>query len=42
MNGPQPTEPPTRDFEKRFRELEQEWNELQKQLRDLPRSPGKQ
>jgi ubiquinol-cytochrome c reductase cytochrome b subunit len=38
----EPTAPPASDFEKRFRELEQEWNELQRQLRDLPRSPGKQ
>jgi hypothetical protein len=37
-----PTVPPASDFEKRFRELEQEWNELQKQMRDLPRPPSKQ
>jgi len=42
VNGPLPTVPPASEFEKRFRELEQEWNELQKQLRDLPRSPVKQ
>jgi ubiquinol-cytochrome c reductase cytochrome b subunit len=37
-----PTVPPASDFEKRFRELEQEWNELQKQMQDLPRPPSKQ
>jgi ubiquinol-cytochrome c reductase cytochrome b subunit len=38
----EPTEPPTSDFDKRFRELEQEWNELQRQLRELSRPPQKQ
>jgi ubiquinol-cytochrome c reductase cytochrome b subunit len=35
----EPTAPPASDFEKRFRELEQEWNELQRQLRELRRAP---
>jgi mono/diheme cytochrome c family protein len=36
-----PTEPGTSDFEKRFRQLEEEMNEWQKQLRELQRPPRK-
>jgi hypothetical protein len=41
--GPEPpsNQPaPATDFERRFQELEREWNSLQKQLRELPK-PGK-
>jgi ubiquinol-cytochrome c reductase cytochrome b subunit len=38
---PEPKQPPTNDFEKRFRELEQEWDELERQLRELVRPPRK-
>jgi quinol-cytochrome oxidoreductase complex cytochrome b subunit/mono/diheme cytochrome c family protein len=31
----------TTDFERRFKQLEEEWNELQKQLRQLPQPPAK-
>jgi mono/diheme cytochrome c family protein len=31
-----PSEVPAGDFEKRFRELQDQWNELQKQLESLP------
>ena len=37
--GPTPTAPsevPASDFERRFRELQDQWNELQKQLESLP------
>jgi ubiquinol-cytochrome c reductase cytochrome b subunit len=37
--GPSPaagSETPANDFERRFRELEDQWNELQKQLQSLP------
>ncbi len=37
--GPPPTAPselPANDFERRFRELQNQWNELQKQLKALP------
>ena len=37
-----PTEPGASDFEKRFRQLEEEMNEWQKQLRELQRPPRKQ
>jgi ubiquinol-cytochrome c reductase cytochrome b subunit len=37
----QPSTPETGDFEKRFRQLQEQWDELQKQLRDLERSPRK-
>jgi hypothetical protein len=36
--GPAPTradEAPAGDFEKRFREMQAEWNELQRQMREL-------
>jgi quinol-cytochrome oxidoreductase complex cytochrome b subunit/cytochrome c len=36
-----PTEPGASDFEKRFRQLEEEMNEWQKQLRELQRPPRK-
>ena len=38
--APKPEAPAT-DFEQRFRELQDQWNELQKQLRDLPKPPPK-
>jgi len=41
--GPAPTPPseiPASDFERRFRELQDQWNELQKQLEMLP-SPNR-
>jgi len=31
-----PSEVPASDFERRFRELQDQWNELQKQLESLP------
>jgi ubiquinol-cytochrome c reductase cytochrome b subunit len=34
-------EPGASDFEKRFRELQEEWNELQRQLQELLRPPRK-
>ncbi|HEV2948496.1 MAG TPA: cytochrome b N-terminal domain-containing protein [Gemmataceae bacterium] len=36
-----PSEVPTGDFERRFRELQDQWNELQKQLESLPPSQPK-
>ena len=41
--GPPPTAPselPANDFERRFRELQDQWNELQKQLEALPPPTG--
>jgi mono/diheme cytochrome c family protein len=41
--GPAPSaasEAPASDFERRFRELQDQWNELQKQLESLP-SPNR-
>jgi mono/diheme cytochrome c family protein len=38
----EPTQPGTSDFEKRFRQLQEEWDELQKQMRESMRSTGKQ
>ena len=32
---PAPSEPPASDFEKRFRELQNQWDELQRQLQEL-------
>src|SRR5262249_428209 len=34
---PKPKEPPASDFEKRYRELQEEWQELQRQLEELSR-----
>jgi ubiquinol-cytochrome c reductase cytochrome b subunit len=36
-----PSQPASGDFEKRFRQLQEEWDELQRQLRDLQRPPRK-
>jgi mono/diheme cytochrome c family protein len=36
-----PTEPPSDDFEKRFRDLQRQWDELEKQLRELSPPPRK-
>ena len=37
---PTPVAAPT-DFEQRFRELQDQWNELERQLRELPKTPPK-
>jgi mono/diheme cytochrome c family protein len=37
----QSARPETGDFEKRFRQLQEQWDELQKQLRELQRPPRK-
>jgi hypothetical protein len=42
--GPAPAQPsqgPSSDFEKRYRELQEQWEELEKQLRRLDRPPAK-
>jgi hypothetical protein len=42
--GPEPVQaeqPPAGDFEKRYRELQAEWDELQRQLRELDKQPAK-
>lgn len=36
-----PSEVPTTDFERRFRELQNQWNELQKQLQPFPQAEPK-
>jgi quinol-cytochrome oxidoreductase complex cytochrome b subunit/mono/diheme cytochrome c family protein len=36
-----PEEGPATDFEKRFRQLEEEWRELDRQLRDVQKTPDK-
>jgi mono/diheme cytochrome c family protein len=36
-----PSEAPATDFDKRFRELQRQWDELEKQLRELSPPPGK-
>ena len=36
-----PAEAPASDFEKRFRELEDQWEELQRQMRELSSAPPK-
>ena len=38
---PATAEGPATDFEQRFRELQSQWNELEKQLRELPKPPPK-
>jgi ubiquinol-cytochrome c reductase cytochrome b subunit len=38
---PEREETPATEFEKRFRELQEEWNELEKQLKELSRAPSK-
>jgi ubiquinol-cytochrome c reductase cytochrome b subunit len=37
----EPTQPGTTDFEKRFRHLQEEWDELQRQMQELRRSQPK-
>jgi ubiquinol-cytochrome c reductase cytochrome b subunit len=37
----EPSQPGTTDFEKRFRQLQEEWDELQRQLRELQSPPRK-
>ena len=32
---------PASDFDRRFRELQEQWNELQRQLQELPEQPRK-
>ena len=36
-----PQKAPVGDFEQRFRELQDLWNELQRQLKELSKPPGK-
>jgi ubiquinol-cytochrome c reductase cytochrome b subunit len=38
---PKPFPEPDTDFEKRFRELQQQWEELHKQFKEMKRPPGK-
>jgi hypothetical protein len=45
--GPATTKPtptpagPTSDFEQQFRELQEQWNDLDKKIKEIPKSPAK-